>query len=160
MDPFLLDLAADEMRTIKCAPYPARWLDFHQHYPLVWNFIPFAEANHAQVPDQAGIYCFFVGLPPSSLPPVGYPLYVGKTERTLRQRFIEYISEEDHDTGRVRVRKFLKVFQGELHFAAAAFQGTHDEIMTLETAAMEALMPVYSDLGFKAETRAKRSAWQ
>jgi hypothetical protein len=155
-----MDVAVHELRTIKCAPYPARWLEFEQNYPLQWTYTPFDAAHLQYIPQEPGIYCFFVGMPPACLPPVGYPLYVGRTERTLRIRYSEYLDEEDDDVGRVRVRKFLKVFTGELHFAAATFHGDHDAIKALETAALDALMPTYSDLGFTAETRAKRSAWQ
>lgn len=155
-----MGLAADDLRVIRCAPHPQRWAEFHSRHQIAWNYVPFDVSNTSQVPDEPGIYCFLVGPPQYSLPQVGYPMYIGKTERTLRKRFKEYIDEENDDKGRVRVRKFLKVFSGELVFASTIFKGSRKETLAMETEIMTAVMPAYSDLGFTATQRARRSAWQ
>lgn len=160
MDAFLEELAADEMRKIKCFPMPRRWADFSAKHKLIWNHTPFDKASHPLVPNEPGFYCFVVGLPGTALPPIGYPLYVGKTERTLNTRFGEYLREQNSERGRVRVRKFIKVFEGELLFFFTHFNGTPDEVKKIETELHDALMPPYSDTGFSAEVRAPRNAFQ
>lgn len=160
MDAFLEGLAEGRNRVVRCQPLPAKWAEFAQHHPFRWTNILFDAANIDQVPLTPGFYCFFVGLPPEALPPVGYPMYAGKTERTLRQRFREYLREKDENGGRVHVRTFLKVFEGELYFACTPFQGTSDEVRAIETQLLDALRPSYSDLGFSADVRAARQAWQ
>jgi hypothetical protein len=160
MDAFLEGLAGDEARRIDCVPKPARWADFSAKRKLDWKHIPFNKVNHAAVPEKPGFYCFVVGLPGTSLPPIGYPLYVGKTERTLRIRFGEYLKEEHSERGRVRVRKFIKAFQGELLFFYTDFHGTSAEVKEIETELHDALMPPYSDVGFSAEVRESRGAFQ
>lgn len=160
MDAFLQELAGDELRKISCLPKPARWADFSAKHKLVWQHTLFEKGNHALIPEEPGFYCFVVGLPGTALPPIGYPLYVGKTERTLHTRFGEYLREQEAEKGRTRVRKFIKVFQGELLFFFTHFDGTPQEVKDIETELHDALMPAYSDTGFSAEVRAARNAFQ
>jgi hypothetical protein len=154
------DLLTNEARNITCAPYRTRWAEFNKDYPLLWNYVEFNKHSHPSVPNCPGVYCFFVGLPGISLPAVGYPLYAGQTERTLRIRYGDYLVEKDSKTGRVHVRKFLNVFWGEVLFAFAAFSGDREQVKTVERRLNDALMPVYSRNDFSADTRAKRGAWQ
>ena len=160
MDAFLLGLAEDDHRLVKMQPWPKRWAEFHAKHQLVWAHYSFAPGSANEIPTTPGLYCFFVGLPPASLPPVGFPMYVGKTERTLRVRFAEYLREQDNEKGRVRVRKFLNVFKDELYFSCTSFVGTGAQVKELETDLHNALMPAYSDIGYSAEVRQKRQAWQ
>ncbi|WP_139370466.1 GIY-YIG nuclease family protein, partial [Xanthomonas axonopodis] len=148
------------LRRIDCVPKPARWAKFADKRKLDWKHTSFDKDSHPLVPEIPGFYCFVVGLPGTSLPPIGYPLYVGKTERTLRKRFGEYLREQDSERGRVRVRKFIKVFKGELLFFYTHFDGTPDEVKEIETELHDALMPAYSDTGFSAEVRESRNAFQ
>lgn len=148
-----------EHRLITCQPIPARWAAFEARDDLTWTSIPFEAAAVDQVPQGHGFYCFFVGPPPNALPAVGYPLYLGRTWRTLRQRFREYLREQNDPGGRYHVRKFLNVFEGELAFMCTEFNGTYDELVATERALLDAMMPAYSDSGYSAEVRAGRGAW-
>ena len=96
MRAFLDEAEEHALRLITCQPIPARWTALAQRTDLNWQKIAFNGAELNSVPREPGFFCFFIGPPPSSLPPVGYPLYFGKTERTLRRRFAEYIQEQ-HD---------------------------------------------------------------
>jgi len=160
MDAFLMSQSSDELRRLNCLPVPSAWIAFGQKYKLSWTAVPFGPTTSAGVPTVPGFYCFFVGYPPGGLPPVGYPLYVGKTERTLRRRFGEYLREKNSPSGRGRVRKFLKVFEDEIMFLFAPFHGTAKQVKEIETALHDALRPPYSDVGFSAEVRQKRQAFQ
>jgi hypothetical protein len=160
MDAFMEDLLTNEARKITCAPYRTRWIQFNSDYQLAWNYGEFNRQSHQSVPDFPGVYCFFVGHPGPSLPPVGYPLYAGQTERTLYIRYGDYLREKDSKFGRAHVRKFLNVFWGEVLFAFAVFSGDRDQVITLERRLNDALMPAYSRNDFSADTKAKRSAWQ
>lgn len=160
MKAFLEDIATLELRKITCQPVPARWASFHGRTDLQWQPFPFSAGALRRIPQQPGFYCFFVGPPPSCLPQVGYPMYLGKTERTLRTRFAEYLREQNEQSGRVHVRKFLNVFEGELMFMCTEFAGNHQEVLDTERALLDAMMPAYSDSGYSAEVRAGKGAWQ
>ena len=160
MKAFLEGIAGLELRKITCQPIPARWGAVAGRERLRWERFDFDAGAVDTIPQHPGFYCFFLGPPPDGLPPVGYPLYLGKTERTLRQRYREYLREQAAGEGRTHVRKFLDVFEGELAFLCTTFNGTHDEVMAMERALLDALMPAYSDSGYSAEVRAGRGAWQ
>lgn len=160
MRAFLEDIAGLELRVISCQPIPARWTAFEGRDDLNWIGIPFEERAINRVPRSQGFYCFFVGPPGGVLPPVGYPMYVGRTSRTLRERFQEYLREQHDTAGRTHVRKFLNVFEGELTFMCSEFNGAYDELVATERALLDAIMPAYSDSGYSAEVRAGRGAWQ
>lgn len=167
MDAFLA-LEELDKRTLRCAPYPQRWKRFSSTHKLVWQSITFSKANRRHVPKEPGIYCFVVGHTLKSLPPVGYPLYAGvvgtskkKTgDRTLRDRFGEYMRERDNPRGRLHVRKFLRVFDGELVFFYAPWRVKPANLLKTEKLLNDALMPPYSVKDFTATTRAQRNAWQ
>jgi len=160
MKAFLEDVLGLEGRLITCQPIPARWAPFGQRNDLNWISVPFDAAQRDQVPLARGFYCFFVGPPPGALPAVGYPMYLGRTGRTLRTRFGEYLREQDDPGGRLHVRKFLNVFAGELTFMCTEFNGDDRALAETERALLNAVMPAYSDSGYSAETRAGRGAWQ
>jgi hypothetical protein len=159
MDAFLEELSDDAFRRATFCPMPSRWAEFAARHDFAWEHVPFDPARQHEVPDEPGFYCFFIGLGPQVLPPIGYPLYVGKTERTLRLRFGEYVTEKNRANGRKRVRKFLKVFDGELIFSCTRFTGTPQQVKAIETELHDALMPPYSDIGFSAEVRQRRQAF-
>jgi hypothetical protein len=160
MRAFLEDVAGLELRIISCQPIPARWSAFESNEDLSWIRIPFENGSIDSVPQSKGFYCFFVGPPAGALPPVGYPMYLGRTSRTLQKRFSEYLHEQHDPAGRKHVRKFLNVFEGELTFMCTEFSGTYEELVATERVLLDAMMPAYSDSGYSAEVRAGRGAWQ
>lgn len=160
MDAFLQSIAGFEQRRLTCIPMPVLWMAFDAKYGFQWTNIPFGLASRDLIPKAPGFYCFFIGLPPSTLPPVGYPVYVGKTERTLRERYNEYLREQDKSAGRKRARKFLKIFEGELTFSYITFDGSPADVKAIETDLHDALQPSYSNTGFSADIRERRQAFQ
>ena len=160
MKAFLEEIAGLELRKVVCQPIPARWTPFAGRTELQWRRYRFDVTTASHIPEEPGFYCFVVGPPPTTLPQVTFPMYLGKTERTLRIRFGEYLRERHDPAGRFHVRKFLQTFEGELDFMCTAFRGTHDQVVATERALLDAIMPSYSDSGYSAEVRAGRGAWQ
>ena len=159
MDAFLENLASGELRLIHCQPYPKRWQNFSQSHRLVWTTIPFRRGGGAALPEISGFYCFVIGNGLPDLPSVLYPLYVGETGN-LKQRYGNYVTEKNSAKGRLHVRKFLKVFEGEAAFAYAPYVADKDDRMTIEKKLNDALMPPYSRRDFSADVKAGRGAWQ
>lgn len=123
MDAFLEDLSGHGLRIIRCVPYPDRWTNFSASHALTWQFCDFKKGGHTVVPPQPGYYCFFIGPAAGALPPAGYPLYAGET-KDLRQRYQNYLTEMNAKYGRTHVKKFLKVFWGEVRFAYSPIPAT------------------------------------
>ena len=159
-DPFLINSASKELRIVKLPLYPSRWQKFCEKYQLTWDFTLF-ESNHAdQVPEEPGLYCFYIGHDFNCLPKFGLCLYGGITKRTLRIRFKEYVREQNRENGRPWVKKFLKVFQGELSFGWTIVENSTNNLSTLEKEFNDAMMPPYSIRNFSAEVSAERNMWQ
>jgi hypothetical protein len=158
MRAFYEDVAQLERRKITCQPIPARWPAFARH-AMRWQKFPFSQTEAGRVPREPGFFCFFVGQPPASLPPVGYPLYFGRTESTLRRRFAEYIQEQQGVVSRPQVRDFLEIFEGELFFMCTTFNGSADEAAEAAREIREALQPAFGDSEYEASVELGQGAW-
>lgn len=159
MDAFLQEQMMDEMRIIKCAPHPKRWLKFANDHALVWQTVPFRTGGAAAVPQHGGFYCFVVANKVVQLPLVLFPLYAGETDN-LRRRYGDYLREKESDAGRWHVRKFLKAFWGEVEFLYALMDTDLAERRRIELDLNDALMPPYSKRDFSAGVKKKKGAWQ
>ena len=158
MDAFLEEMAEDGFRILRCAPYPTRWHEFSRDHRLDWRAVPFRPRGGGKVPAGPGLYCFLVACRHPGLPAVMYPLYAGET-LTLQNRYRNYLTERNARDGRMHVRKFLKVFWGEVEFAFAELAADKAELQKVEKRLNDALMPTYSRRDFSAAVRAARAAW-
>ena len=159
MDAFLADLALDELRIIRCAPYPKRWQNFSGKHQLNWQSRPFIRNGSATIPAEPGFYCFVVANAAPSLPAVFFPLYAGETEN-LNRRYSDYLREKSSLRGRLQVRKFLNIFSNEVAFAFAPYASDTPTRRSVEKELNDALMPPYSQKDFSANVKRKKAAWQ
>ena len=150
MEAFMQEIAVEEARLFTCQPMPLEWAKFASKYKFKWSQVHFHVDNAGKIPTAPGFYCFFIGVAPSSLPPIGYPLYVGKTERTLRLRFRDYVREKASGRGRVHIRRFLHAFDDELTFFYTPFKGTQKSVQKIERELHDALRPPFGQIGFSA----------
>lgn len=158
MQAFYEDVAQLERRKITCQPIAARWAAFEGR-AMQWQKFAFLQSEAGRLPREPGFFCFFVGPPPASLPPVGYPLYFGRTEDTLRRRFAEYIQEQQRTVSRPQERDFLEVFEGELFFMCTTFDGSPQEAATAAREIRAALQPAFGDSGYEASLKPPQGAW-
>lgn len=160
MRAFLNEVTELDRRRITCQPIPARWATLASRRDLNWRRFPFDRNSLSDIPTDPGFFCFFVGPPPESLPPVGFPLYFGRTEhRNLRYRFAEYIQEQGDPTARPQVRDFLEIFEGELVFLCSTFSGTPEEMILTGRQILDALRPAFSETAYEAEAQPGQGAW-
>ena len=160
MRAFLDELTELERRRITCQPIPARWAGLEARSDLDWRRFPFNRTAMGEIPTDPGFFCFFIGPPPESLPPVGFPIYFGRTEhRNLRFRFAQYIQEQGDPDIRPQVRDFLEVFEGELFFLCARFTGSPEEMTSTARQILDALRPAFSDPAYEAEAQPGQGAW-
>ncbi len=159
MRAFLDDIAELERRKITCQPIPNLWSALGARTDIHWQRFPFVPGATNQIPREPGFFCFFVGDPPATLPAIGFPLYFGRTERTLRRRFATYVNEQQDAGLRPQVRDFLEVFEGELTFLCSPFDGTPEQMNDLARVILDALRPAFSDSGYEAEAQPGQGAW-
>lgn len=160
MEAFMQDVLLEDARRFTSQPMPLEWEKFAKKHKFKWSQVHFHGDNATKVPTKPGFYCFFIGVAPAALPPIGYPLYVGKTERTLRVRFGDYVREKKKVHGRLHIRRFLHIFENELTFYYTPFSGTKKSILKIESELHDALRPPFCQIGFSAEVGKKMKAFR
>lgn len=100
--------------------FPEHWEDTANHIEvkLVWNELKFEAAQLNNVPnDKRGIYCFVVKPVFAHFFETRYLLYVGKTNRSFRIRYKDYLNDAAGiGKPRTKVYKMLKLWKDYLHF--------------------------------------------
>lgn len=123
--------------------YPRAWAGFSSAISLQWSKVLFSPAGVAQVPkDEAGIYSFVVQPGIANHPACSYLLYVGKTERSFRVRYSEYLMDlrKGIESRRPHIAGMLTKWDGYLWFCYAPMSNGID-IAKMEDALIEAYLP-------------------
>lgn len=141
-------LAGDEMRrhTHEMIMMPKFWsiYDSLPGPPLSWSVFPFNDASRVHVPDQPGVYAFLVEPGVAGNLNVSYLMYIGMTERTLRARFSEYLTEAKSDRIRPKLLRILPQYTTHLRFACAVLpEGVAPA--EVEVALLDAFVPPGND---------------
>jgi hypothetical protein len=99
--------------------WPAAWKKFTAPHSLKWHQSTFSARAKSSIPDQPGVYAFLIE--PKFYPAlrVAVLMYIGKTDRSLRMRFGEYLKEASDPTGRPAVSFILTAYAGHLTFYCA-----------------------------------------
>jgi excinuclease UvrABC nuclease subunit len=99
--------------------WPRRWKAYRGRKRLRWNTVFFNKKTRTLVPTRPGVYAFFVRPSLANLD-VGYLMYIGRTIRSLRTRFGEYLNrEKDPYKGRPKIAVLLHQYKGYLYFCSA-----------------------------------------
>lgn len=109
--------------------YPKHWNDPNNQLPikLKWKFCRFKPDNIDLVPETKGIYCFVLKPKYPHLFETRYLLYIGKTNRTLRKRYYEYLREKaGQDKPRTKIYEMLNLYQDDLYFYYASIEKSSD----------------------------------
>lgn len=99
--------------------YPDFWNATDNKIPisLTWKFKKFTSGNLKRIPEVKGIYAFVVKPEYDNFFETVYLFYAGKTVRTLRKRFEEYLDEQaGKRKPRKKVFKMLNIYKGYLFF--------------------------------------------
>jgi hypothetical protein len=120
--------------------WPRLWRGWKPPIQLVWAGNPFSPSAKSAIPNTPGVYAFVVqpGIPPGM--PNSVLMYIGMSDRPLRERFQEYLREMNDPTGRPAISTMLHMYDGYLHFYCAS---VIDPIKpkTVEDHLLETLVP-------------------
>lgn len=109
--------------------HPKSWDDPANQMPvaLKWKKIKFTKKNRIKIPKQSGIYAFVLIPKYDNFFETKYLFYAGKTNRTLNDRFGEYLREkEGKGKPRKKVFKMFKQYDGYLYFFFSEISNTSD----------------------------------
>jgi len=84
---------------------------------LKWNSIKFSKVNKSKLPTKKGIYAFVLMPKYDNFFETRYLFYAGKTNRTLKKRFSEYLNEKDgKGKPRNKIFEMLNLYDGYMYF--------------------------------------------
>ena len=125
--------------------WPRQWTNYNLSGPFNWEIHPFQQDKADNIPIKPGIYSFIIQPGIADHPHCSYLMYVGVTERSLRERFQEYFREKRKiESGRPKILKLLHVYQDYLHFCCSAITET-ERIEDIEDALIKAFIPPCND---------------
>lgn len=123
-----------------------------------WATHPFNHDQIEKIPAQPGVYSFVIKPGLVSHPECSFLMYVGKTERTLRERFQEYFVEQRNMSRRPKIVRLLNKYQGFLFFCCSVIDEA-DQIGSIEQKLIGAYLPPCNDQ-FPASIRSVRGAFR
>jgi len=106
------DLADDYKLHCQTLPmWPRQWRKYRSPKDLRWRSVAFTDHSRSKVPRKPGVYAFSVRPSVANLE-ISYLIYIGMTDRTLRERFVEYLGERDPDRGRPKLTQLFRRYKG------------------------------------------------
>ena len=126
--------------------WPKLWLEYTQQHSFSfdWQIFPLKADQIGNIPEKPGVYTLLIQPSIALHPLCSYLAYVGMTDRTLRERFKEYLSEKKRITGRPKVLRLLNKYEDHVYFCCAEVddQGL---ITQIEDALIGAWVPPFND---------------
>lgn len=119
--------------------WPARWNEYKTPASVQWRSHAFNSAVRRKVPDKPGVYAFLIKPGVANLN-VSYLMYVGKTDRSLRKRFDEYLAEVRGYKGRPAIAVMLHNYRGFIDFCCATVDSPQRPAK-IEKKLLEAFIP-------------------
>lgn len=124
--------------------WPRQWAAYNLPDSFNWEIYPFQHAQIENIPSQPGIYSFVIQPGIASHFHCSYLMYIGKTGRTLRERFREYFRERNYPESRPKILEMLNRYEGYLHFCCLAIE-EKEQITEIEEALISAFLPPCND---------------
>lgn len=119
---------------------PQEWEAFNLPDAFDWEIHPFQQEQVEHIPSEPGIYSFVIQPRIAGYPACSYLMYIGKTRRTLRVRFSEYLREQRNPAGRSNILRLLHKYRGYLHFCSTVIPET-ERIHEIEDALITSFVP-------------------
>jgi hypothetical protein len=98
--------------------WPKLWLEYIPKYAISFNWQVYSLRldQVRRIPEKPGIYTLIIQPGIALHPHCSYLAYVGKTDRTLRERFKEYLNEKKRVTGRPKLLGLLNKYDKYVYF--------------------------------------------
>jgi hypothetical protein len=135
------------------------WKQFNEsEIRLNWEKIKFAKNNIKNIPNKPGIYSFAISNDNINLPSNSYIIYIGivgykvQSTRTLRQRYKEYLLEQER-LKRPNVTYMLNKWKDYIYFYYAEVSEENIDLQKIEKTLCKTLLPPCNQNDFNGEMR-------
>jgi hypothetical protein len=119
--------------------WPKYWEKLKGIADFKWKSCTFDSNNANLIPDSQGIYSFVIN-PRFSNHPQRYLCYIGKTDRTLKIRYRDYLKEMENETkGRPKLLYLLNQWKGYIEFCYIELDNVN--LLDLEKKLLDAFVP-------------------
>ncbi len=93
--------------------WPQRWATYSEMHE--WKLSKLIASERDKIPIGSGIYTLLTIPEIANHPACSYLMYVGQTV-SLRRRFGEYLNQEQRESGRPKIFRFLKMYSKQVWF--------------------------------------------
>jgi len=137
-----VDIVSDaKAHEIRLLLWPTRWQQYRPIHNLDWQIFEFNSDNIQQIPKNPGVYTFLVQPRIAYNLNASYLMYIGKTDRSLRQRYREYLREVENTSGRTQIIDTLIRYTGYVYFSCACVISKSVTPTQIEDELLKAFMP-------------------
>lgn len=130
--------------------YPKNWQEKSNEIKIClnWRNYKFNTSNKERIPDNSGVYAFIVKPDYPNFFETRYLFYVGKTERTLKIRYGEYLK---YQSGKLKskpaITKMLNIYKDQLYFYFSEVNDDIDKtIEDCENKIINTFLPYYNSV--------------
>ena len=123
--------------------YPDYWADNSNKvdFNVQCSVCEFTPSNRDNIPKERGVYCFVVIPSYKHIFETKYLFYAGKTNRTLWDRYKEYLDDQEgRGKPRKKVFEMLKLYKGYLYFFYAPLSSS-DNVDLFEEKLLNTFVP-------------------
>jgi len=126
--------------------WPKLWLEYAPKYALSFNWQVYSLRldQVGRIPEKPGVYTLIIQPGIALHPHCSYMAYVGMTDRTLRERFKEYLNEKKRITGRPKLLGLLNKYDKYVYFCCAEVSD-QSLIAQIEDDLIGAWVPPFND---------------
>lgn len=156
----IIELDQAEAHEYRFLLWPKLWQEYTQShgFSFHWEGRKFIANEANNVPNEPGLYTFVIQPSIANHPSNAYLMYIGKTKRTLRQRFKEYLREMQRESGRPKIVKLLNKYPDNTIFCYSSVQESTTTLARMEKALIDALIPPCNKEQLPARVRRIRGA--
>lgn len=138
---------------IRAIIWPSRWKSVDIERVPKWTEVKFGNDTAKCVPKTPGIYAFCIAIDCKMAPRNVVVAYIGKSEKSLQDRFRNYLSERKWGSRRNHIRRLLKHWGNDLYFIYWSISDTSCDLKEIELALNDAIVPPFVINDYSATVR-------
>ena len=140
--------------------WPDAWKNAQVGPRLNWRAVDFGRHTKDAVPAEPGVYAFSISIRNTIMPPHGVLVYFGKSARTLRERYGEYLRDAERGSKRIKLEHLFNFWKDDLEFHFAPVPDPQWNLRDIEIALNDAVVPHCVTQDFSAQIKQAVNAFR